>query len=318
MSKRPAHPLRRGAPLAAGLVTAAVAARWLSAASSPGAAYLAGAPLLIAHRGGSGLAPENTLLAFRQAVEWWGADVIELDVQPTRDGEAVVLHDATVDRTTDGAGPSVSFTLAQLRELDAAYRFSPDGGKTFPYRGRGVALCTFEEAVAAFPFHRINVEIKDGRAQQRVREVVEAAGASQRVLIAAEALANRSYFSRYAGPISASREEMRQFFVHHRLHLAPLYRPRVDALQMPLRHRGREVVTERLVRDAHARNMAVHVWTVDDANEMRLLLDRGVDGIVTDRPDRLARVLHERVGRPLPPGPPAPDRAAFLERLLRA
>lgn len=318
MSDHPAHPLRRGAPLAAGVVTAALAARWLSAASSPGAAYLAGAPLLIAHRGGAALAPENTLVAFRQAVEWWGADLIELDVQPTRDGEAVVLHDATVDRTTDAAGEAAGLTLDQLRQLDAGYRFSPDGGNTFPYRGRGIGVCTFAEVLAAFPYHRINVEIKDGRAQQRVREVVEAAGASQRVLIAAERIADRSRFSGYQGPISASEEEMRQFFVHHRLHLARLYRPRVQALQMPLRHKDREVVTERLVRDAHARNMAVHVWTVDDASEMRRLLDRGVDGIITDRPDRLARVLHERVGRPLPPGPPPGDRPAFLERLLRA
>src|SRR5205085_4445303 len=73
--------------------------------SRPGHRYLAGAPLLIAHRGGSALAPENTLAAFRRALAWWRTDLLEIDVRPTRDGDAVVIHDATVDRTTDGSGP---------------------------------------------------------------------------------------------------------------------------------------------------------------------------------------------------------------------
>lgn len=318
MNSPRAHPLERGAPLAAGVAFAALAARWLKAIPRPGAPYLAGAPLLMAHRGGAGLAPENTLVAFRQAVDWWTADVLELDVQPTRDGEAVVLHDASVDRTTDGSGVAARMKLDQLRELDAGYRFSPAGETTFPYRGQGIGIPTLEEVLEALPGQRLNVEIKDGRAQERVREVVEAAGATQRVLIAAERRANRSHFRSYAGPVSASANEMRRFYLHHRAHAASLFPPEVDAFQMPFRYYGREVVSARLVRDAHAKNVAVHVWTVDDVQEMRRLLDRGVDGIVTDRPDRLAQVLHERIQRPLPPGPPAAERPPFMERLLRA
>lgn len=318
MSKPFAHPLERGAPLAAGVAAAALVARWLHATPRPGAPYLAGAPLLIAHRGGAALAPENTLEAFRQAVHWWSADILELDVQPTRDGEAVVLHDATLERTTDGSGAAVRHSLQQLRELDAGYRFAPAGESGHPYRGRGITIPTLEEVLNAFPAHRINVEIKDGRVQRRVWEVVEAAGASQRVLIAAERRSNRSRFDRYPGPTSASAQEMRQFYLHHRLHAAALYHATADAFQMPIRHRGQNVVTSRLVRDAHAKNIAVHVWTVNEEPDMRRLLDAGVDGIVTDRPDRLARVLHERVDRPLPPGPPPAERPPFLERLLRA
>ena len=97
----------------------------LRAVARPGSPYLAGAPLLIAHRGGSALAPENTLLAFRQALEWWRADVLELDVQPTRDGEVVVIHDPTLDRTTDGTGPVAARTFAELRALDAGGWKSP-------------------------------------------------------------------------------------------------------------------------------------------------------------------------------------------------
>ncbi|HYW05502.1 MAG TPA: glycerophosphodiester phosphodiesterase family protein, partial [Longimicrobium sp.] len=103
--------------------------------SRPGHRYLAGAPLLIAHRGGSGLAPENTLFAFRRALSWWKADLLEIDVQPTRDGDAVVIHDPTVDRTTDGSGRVDALTVRELAELDAGYRFTPDGGITHPCRG---------------------------------------------------------------------------------------------------------------------------------------------------------------------------------------
>ena len=270
----------------------------------PGHPYFAGAPLLMAHRGGSALAPENTPEAFRRALEWWGADVLEVDVQPTADGEVVVIHDATVDRTTDGTGPVATLPLAELRALDAGFRFTPDGGRTFPFRGTGVRLCTLEELLRTFPDARVNVEVKDGRAQRRVRETVHDLGATRRVLIAAGRLANRSLFADYPGATSASGEEMKSFYLLHLAHATRFWRPTVDAFQMPERFAGRQVLTPRLLREVHARNLAVHVWTVDEEADMRRLLEWGVDGIVTDRPDRLARVLHEMFGRPLPPGPP--------------
>lgn len=292
--------------------------RLLSRHARPGSPYLAGAPLLIAHRGGARLAPENTLTAFRQAIDWWGSDILELDVQPTRDGEAVVLHDATVDRTTEGRGSAIELSLREIRALDAGYRFSPDGGASFPYRGAGVVVPTLEEVLEAFPAHRINVEIKDGRAGPRVREVVAAARAEGRVLVAAGKREDRSAFERFPGATSAAEEEIRRFYQLHRLRLGRLYRPLVDALQVPLWHEEREIPDARFVRDAHALNLAVHVWTVDGEEDMRRLLGWGVDGIITDRPDRLARVLHEQTGRPLPPGPPQAAKAGFLERLLLA
>ena len=270
----------------------------------PGHPYFAGAPLLMAHRGGSALAPENTLEAFRRALEWWRADVLEVDVQPTADGEVVVIHDATVDRTTDGTGPLAGLRLAEVRALDAGFRFTPDGGRTFPFRGTGVRICTLEELLLAFPGARVNVEIKDARAQRRTWETVHDLGATHRVLIAAGHRANRSRFGAYPGATSASGEEMKTFYLHHLTRTTRFWRPTVDAFQMPERFGGRQVLTPRLLREVHARNLAVHVWTVDEKADMRRLLEWGVDGIVTDRPDRLARVLHEMFGRPLPPGPP--------------
>lgn len=282
----------------------------------PGVPYLAGAPLLIAHRGGSALAPENTLEAFGQAADWWGADILEIDVQPTRDGEVVVLHDPTVDRTTDGSGSPTEFTLAEIRSLDAGYRYSPDGGASFPWRGRGVRIPTLAEVLESFPAHRINVEIKDARAAAEAREVVAAAHAERRVLLAAGRRSDRLAAGRYPGSRSAAEEELRVFYLLHRLHLARLYRPPVDAFQLPFRHRGRVIPTADFVRDAHRLNLAVHAWTVDEIEDMQLLLRSGVDGIITDRPDRLALVLHHELGRPLPPGPPEEVKSGYLEQLL--
>ena len=272
----------------------------------------------MAHRGGAALAPENTLPAFRQALDWWRSDILELDVHPTRDGEVVVIHDGTVDRTTDGAGPVAERTLDEICGLDAGFRFSPDGGNSYPYRGQGIVIPTLAEVLAAFPGVRVNVEIKDGRAQARTREVVAEAGAESRVLVAAARRSDRDRMADYPGAVSGSEEELKHFFLLHRVRAARVFRPRVDAFQLPVRHRGRDVVSARLVRDAHAHNIAIHVWTVDTVEEMHRLLGAGVDGIVTDRPDRLARVLHERTGRPLPPGPPDQERRGFLEWLLLA
>jgi glycerophosphoryl diester phosphodiesterase len=212
----------------------------------------------------------------------------------------------------------VDLTLEQIRSLDAGYRYTPDGGESFPYRGSGVRISTLAEVLSAFPRMRVNVEIKHPAAQERVWEVVHEAGATQRVLIAAGERANRALFARYPGPVSASGEELRAFYIRHRLHLAGLYRHPVDAFQMPERYGGRQVLSPRLVREAHARNVAIHVWTVDEVSDMNRLLSWGVDGLVTDRPDRLARVLHERFGRPLPPGPPAGEIPPGVERLLLA
>jgi glycerophosphoryl diester phosphodiesterase len=316
LADRTARPLTRAA-LAIGIPAAVLAARWLGAYPRPGRRYLAGAPLLIAHRGGAKLAPENTLPAFRRAVQWWGADILELDVQPTRDGEAVVIHDAMLDRTTNGSGLVAAHTLREIRELDAGFHFTPDGGRSFPFRGRGVRVSTLREVLLDLPDVRVNAEIKDKGVQDAVWKTVEELNASERVLVAAGERANRARFDAYPGPVSAAEEELRAFYLHHRLHAAALYSPPVDAFQLPERHGGLQVVSPRFVRDAHAKNIAVHVWTVDGEADMRRLLEWGVDGIVTDRPDRLARVLHEHTGRWLPPGPPAELEEPFLERLLR-
>src|SRR5512142_834438 len=113
-------------------------------------AALAGPPLLVAHRGGAGLAPENTLPAFLSARDDWGADMIELDIHLTADGQVVVIHDPVVDRTTDGSGPVAAKTLAELRELDAGYRFTTTE-HSYPFRRQGVRIPLLAEVLEALP-----------------------------------------------------------------------------------------------------------------------------------------------------------------------
>jgi glycerophosphoryl diester phosphodiesterase len=121
--------------------------------------FLADRFLNIAHRGGARLAPEHTLVAFENALRV-GADVIEFDLHATVDGVIVILHDATVDRTTDGTGVVRNMTFAELRALDAGYRFTRDGGATFPWRGKGLTIPTLEEALERFADVPITVEFK--------------------------------------------------------------------------------------------------------------------------------------------------------------
>ncbi|HEX7049042.1 MAG TPA: glycerophosphodiester phosphodiesterase [Longimicrobiales bacterium] len=255
---------------------------------------LAGGPLVIAHRGGAALAPENTLPAFEQAVAEWSADMIELDVHATADGRCVVMHDPTVDRTTEGTGRVAELSLAEIRRLDAGYRFTPDGGRSYPYRDRGVRVPTIEEVLEAFPTTRLTIEVKAAAAQRPLFEAIRRAGAAHRVIAAGQYEAWRTLFPTFPGPTSPSTERFRRFFILHRLGLGALWAPPGDVVQLPDVWEGRRIVTPRLVRDLHAHGKAVHVWTIDETEDMRRLLDWGVDGVVTDRPDRLVAVLRER------------------------
>lgn len=228
--------------------------------------------------------------------------MLEMDVRLSADGEVVVIHDDTVDRTTDGTGRVADLSLAALRELDAGARFR-DLQSRAAFAGRGVTIPTLGEVLETFPDTRLNVEAKCAEVAGPLADLVSRRGAAHRVLIAAEFERNRRSVRGYAGGWGASRSQLVPFWILHRLPgLGRLYTPRCDVLQVPRRFRGRPVVTPRLLAEAHARNIPVHVWVVDDAEEARHLLALGVDAIQTDRPDILARVLHEERGRPLPPG----------------
>jgi len=224
----------------------------------------------------------------------------------TRDGHIVVIHDATVDRTTNGSGAVSEMTLDELRRLDAGHTFSPDGGPTRPYRGRGVRVPTLGEVLEGFPVVAVNIEIKAGTPgiEETVLGVLREANALGRALVVSTPHDIVKRFRKVSGghvSTGASRWEIGVFYILSRVRLERLVRPAYDALQVPLRHRGITVVTPRFVRAAHARGVRVDAWTINQADEMSRLLDLGVDVIMTDRPGTLAAVLENRPPTFTPP-----------------
>jgi glycerophosphoryl diester phosphodiesterase len=268
---------------------------------------LRGGPLLIGHRGAAGLAPENTMPSFRLAAERWDVDMIELDVRLSADGHCVVIHDETVDRTTDGTGPVAEKTLAELQALDAGYRFQQAG--EYPFRGGGAVIPTFDQVLEALPDMRFTVEIKIGTVQEALRTVIRRHDAAHRVIVAGMNHRDQRLFRDYDGATSAPTRDVRRFLILHTLYLAALWPRTADVFQVPERtphdadedDRALRIVSRRFVRDAARKGVPVHVWTVNEPEDMARLLDWGVDGLITDRPDLAARVLAERTGRPLPP-----------------
>ncbi len=256
--------------------------------------------LVIAHQGGDGLWPSNTLYAFEQA-EALGVDVLELDVHSSQDGALVVIHDDTVERTTEGGGEVKNMTLAELKRLDAGYDWSPERtGESFPYRGQGITIPTLEEVLQAFPNRRINIEIKQEAPSivQALCELIRQFDREDSVLVGSFYDGALSEF-RAACPevaTSAGPGEVRRFFILNTAFLAGLFRPVADAFQTPEYQGDLHVVTRRFVAGAQRKNVDVHVWTVDETADMERLIDLGVDGVITDRPDRLLKLL----GRDVP------------------
>ncbi|GBD26213.1 Glycerophosphodiester phosphodiesterase [bacterium HR30] len=249
-------------------------------------------PRILGHRGAAGLAPENTLPSFALATAL-GADILEFDLHPTRDGYVVVIHDDTVDRTTDGSGLVRDHSLEQLERLDAGYRFSRDG-RDFPFRGHGVQIPTFEAVLKQFPQAICNVEIKEND-QALIDEVIgilRRLGATQRVLVAAEKGEVLRCVRQRAPEIttSFSAEDVVEFLDRLQRERWEDYTPPGIALQVPLTVGNVELVRPDVIAAAHRLGLEVHAWTLNDPVEMRRVLDLGVDGIVSDLPG-LARVV---------------------------
>lgn len=252
--------------------------------------FLQNGPLMFAHRGGSRLWPENTLVAFRGALAT-GCRYLETDLHATRDGVLVVHHDERIDRTTNGAGFIRDHTFAELRRLDAAYRFSLDGTH-YPYRDKGITIPTFAEVVGLGPDVRINVEIKQRRPDvvRSFWDYIESSGLQDRVLVAAAYDPLVKAFRRVsAGRVatSAGQLEVLAFWAAVRLGLTARMTVSYDALQVPVKSGPLTVVDEPFVQAAHRKSLHVHVWTIDDPAEMKRLLRLGVDGLMSDRPDLL-------------------------------
>lgn len=243
--------------------------------------------LNIAHRGGRLLAPEHTLFAYQIGLDA-GADVLELDVRSTSDGVLVLLHDDSVDRTTDGTGKVSEMTWAEVEALDAGYTFTTDEGVTFPHRGTGLKVARLEDALDAFPGVCMTVELK--QYEPSIVAPVLAAFAAHDAI-------QRAVFSSFDDlTLAAVREarpdaitgmgvaEMLGFALLDDSALAT-YQPPAPIAQAP-----KDQVTAKLVANAHQVGVKVHAWTVNDPAQMAELLEMGIDGIITDDPATLATI----------------------------
>jgi len=225
---------------------------------------------LIAHRGASGTYPENTVLAFEQGLSL-GADALELDVRLTADGVPVVIHDRDLDRTTDGSGPVGSVTAEQLGQLDA---------------GSGERIPSLDSVLARFPAIPLIIELKETQVARPVMELLRRHGATGRVLVGSfEPDALRPF--RGSGFYSAaSRRETAGFWLGARLGWAPKGRS-YHAFTVPVLHGKVTVVDASFTRWANRRSKPVHVWTVDHRTEAQRLRTMGVQGIITNFPERM-------------------------------
>jgi glycerophosphoryl diester phosphodiesterase len=258
-------------------------------------------PLVFGHRGGSRLAPENTLAAFDRGVAE-GVDGLELDVRLSRDGEVMVCHDATVDRTCDANGAVAALMSSELARVDAGYRFSPGDG-SHPFRGAGLSVPTLREVLTRHPAHRFIVELKDNsRALATAAvDVVREVGALERVCFGSFQPEVIREVRRLVPEVATSgaRDEVFWAVTMSRVGILPPFRG-YRALQVPEQRENVQVVTPSFVRAAHRAHVPVQVWVVDDADHIRRLLAWGVDGIITDRPDVAVRTVAEHARHTAP------------------
>ena len=248
-------------------------------------------PLAIGHRGCAGEAPENTLASFERGLAH-GADVLETDVHLTRDGVPVLIHDDGVERTTEGRGRVGQLDWSALQALDAGYRYQARDG-SHPFRGQGLRIPSLADALAALPGSRFNLELKEGLPGivEQTLDAIAAAGRDALTLVTAAedplmASLRKAVKQRGAGvALGASAGEVGRFASAAARGETPP--PGPMALQIPPAFAGRALVTPELVDAAHRSGVQVHVWTINEPDEIAALLALGVDGVVSDFPARV-------------------------------
>jgi len=243
---------------------------------------------IIGHRGAAAHAPENTMASFHLALEQ-GADALEFDVRVTRDGEAVVLHDPTLERTTDAVGPIRLHTLKELDQVDAGFRFTPDAGRDYPWRGKGVRIPRLRQVIEDLPAVPLLIEVKEPGAQDAIARVLRETGAAARAVLAGSDWRSLQAFRAPPFHLGASRRDIARLY----------FRwgepdPACRCFAVPDRFKFFPVPTRRFVRAAPRRSATVNVWTVDDPALARRLWANGANGMVTNRPDVILKARQEQ------------------------
>ena len=261
------------------------------------AVFASNRPLIFAHRGGARLAPENTMAAIDNGMRL-GSDGFEIDVQLSADGIPVVIHDPTLDRTTDRSGPVSDLTADELARVDAGHRLEIDG--KFPFRGQGIGVPRLVELLKRHPDARVIIELKGGQP-----ELAHAVAAAVRKVDAVKRVCVGSFYQhslnalREADPeivTSASTSEARWTLHRSWVRWPWVTRQPYVAFQVPEFAGRMRVVSRAFVRQVHKQGQVMQVWVVNERDDVRRLLDWGVDGIISDRPDIAIATRDEWLG----------------------
>ena len=261
---------------------------------APDNPFRTGRTLVIAHSGGDGLFPENTMLAYERSTQL-GSDVIDVDVRLTADGVLVAIHDSNVGRTTNGTGAVKDFTFDEIQRLDAGYRWQH--GEEFPYRGEGIVVPSVEAILDRFPTMLATLDLKDQRVElvEPVCELLRRMDRVESVYVGSDSGDQVRRFREVCPELRTSgTDEERQLmraardagdmsFVTHQLVGQPRY----------LSDDGTKRITAEYLKFSHRMGIAVLTWVVDDPEQLRELISLGVDGVYTRRPDVMIDLLTE-------------------------
>ena len=242
------------------------------------------------------------MLAFEQAAAL-GVDALEFDVHATRDGKIVVIHDSTLERTTNRTGRVSDQTWDEVKKADAGYNFDPEKNGQYPFRDKGVGIPLLETVLQSFPDKKMVIEIKQTlpAIEEPIYRLIQKYHMEDRVIIASENYEPLVRFRELSNQTatSLSAVEALTYFQMYRMRLSNFYRSYGDAMQIPPEFRGSSVVTPSFVQAIHRKGMVLHVWTVNDPQKMKQLMDLGVDGIISDFPDRLLKLIEQRNPNPI-------------------
>jgi len=258
-------------------------------------------PIILAHRGGSLIAPENSMAAFKKAAEL-GVHGFEIDIRLTKDEEIIVFHDEFADRTTDATGRVADMTLPQLKSVDLGFHFVNEQ-QEYEYRGKGETVITLRELFEEFPQMLINIDMKDSPdtyegslIPSKLWRLIEELGAQNRVVVTSfhdEQIDRFNLYAQNSVALGAGENEVRKAYTAYTSQFGHLYHPRADVVQIPVKSGVFPLDGEGFINFLTNLNVPVHYWTINDTETMNRLLQSGAKGIVTDRPDLAVAIIAE-------------------------
>ncbi|MGB5947177.1 glycerophosphodiester phosphodiesterase [Paenisporosarcina sp.] len=259
-------------------------------------------PIILAHRGGSQIAPENSMIAFKKSAEL-GVHGFEIDIRLTKDEEIIVFHDEFIDRTTDGTGRVSDMTLSELKTFDLGYQFI-SSQQDYEYRGQGETVVTLRELFEEFPQMLINIDMKDSPETyegslipSKLWRLIEELSAQNRVVVTSfydEQIDRFNLYAQNTVALGAGENEVRKAYSAYTSQFGHLYHPRADVVQIPVKSGVFPLDGEGFIKFLSNLNVPAHYWTINDSYTMERLLLAGAKGIITDRPDIAVTLLAEK------------------------